>query len=78
MILSESRPIARKSHYCDGFYWIDNGRDNSMPPHRCNGIKKGDKYWNQTNTDDGFATFKCCKACEDYAKEHKLSLCGDY
>ncbi len=60
-VLSETRPVARKTHYCDF----------------CGGIiAKGQKYLKQVNIIDGdFGVWKCHEECQDVA--HQLGMYED-
>lgn len=60
-VLSETRPVARKIHYCDF----------------CGGvIAKGQKYLKQVNVIDGdFGVWKCHEECQNVA--HQLCMYDD-
>ena len=75
-VLNEGYRKARKPHRCDGWYWIED-YSQELGLGLCDGIKKGDTYYFQTNTFDGLGTFKCCEKCNEQAKTHNLSMCEE-
>lgn len=77
-ILSQGWRKARKTHWCDGWTWLDECRNDYELIDVCEGIAKGDEYYYQTHTDDGLQTFKCCKSCKAQAASLNILMREDY
>lgn len=84
-VLSESNHRARKYHYCDGYYWLDEDAHNISKEtgeeiYICKGIAAGDIYNRQVGVyfEPGFCVFKCCIPCLEFAKKHKLKFYEEY
>lgn len=78
-ILDEGYRKARKPHYCDAWQYLDDYRCEIEDIEPCQGIKKGDMYFFQTNTHTGgIRTFKECNACMQSSKRHNILLCDEY
>ena len=61
--ISTTYPKANKEHICQGAQQIlDHDADGELN-HKCEGIKKGDKYMKQVNKIDDIYTWKSCLPC---------------
>jgi hypothetical protein len=74
-LLNQKRVKARKTHYCDGYRYVEGSLDRGEA-HDCKGaINKGQSYLNQVCADSGSVyNFRICDTCLDYINSHKIDL----
>jgi len=70
--ISQSNPIARKNHYCQGQEQISSFTPLDLPIPKCNGIKKGNRYIKQVNKVDDIYTWKSCETCFKFICDNDL------
>lgn len=77
-VLSSGFRVARKPHFCDGWRWLDANSCELPELKQCEGIKAGDEYYFENNTENlsqGNGTFKCCRGCLKQSEENDIPMC---